>query len=250
MNINSDLALRAVINSASLNWVESPLPGITRRMLERDGGEIARRATTIVRYEAGSSFTEHTHSLGEEFIVLDGVFSDESGDYKTGMYVRNPPASRHRPFTREGCQIFVKLGQCSFADSHFVRIDTRTAAWLPTELDGQWVMPLYRRDGGDPEYVALVKWLPDVHIKQHDHQNGEEIFVLEGSFGDEFGRYPQGTWLRNPAGSSHQPYSVDGCVLYTWLKFTEPKLTEPKQIVSLNCAIPNSRGIINELITL
>lgn len=214
MNFNSNLTQRAIVDSASLSWLESPSPGISRRMLERDGGEMASRATTIVSYEAGSSFTEHTHDLGEEFIVLDGVFSDESGDYSAGMYVRNPPGSRHRPFTREGCQIFVKLRQFSLADSNVVRTDTRTAAWLPTDLEGQWVMPLYRRDGTDPEYVALVKWSPGVHVKQHGHQNGEEVFVLEGSFGDEFGRYPQGTWLRNPAGSSHQPYSVDGCVLY------------------------------------
>ena len=214
MKLNNDLAQRAIVDSASLSWVESPSSGIARRMLERDGGEMAQRATTIVRYQPGSSFAEHTHDLGEEFIVLNGVFSDESGDYGARMYVRNPPGSRHRPFTREGCQIFVKLRQFSPTDSNVVRIDTQATAWIQTELEGQWVMPLYRRDGSDPEYVSLLKWSPGVRLKQHEHPVGEEVLVLEGSFADEYGRYPKGTWLRNPVGSSHQPYSVDGCVLY------------------------------------
>ena len=214
MKLNSDLMQRAMVDSASLSWLASPSSGIARRMLERDGGEMAHRATTIVRYQSGSSFSEHTHDLGEEFIVLDGVFSDESGDYGAGMYVRNPPGSRHRPFTREGCQIFVKLRQFSPTDSNVVRIDTQATAWLQTELEGQWVMPLYRRDGSDPEYVSLLKCSPGVRFKRHGHPGGEELLVLEGSLADEYGHYPKGTWLRNPAGSSHQPYSLDGCILY------------------------------------
>ncbi|MBQ0719292.1 MAG: cupin domain-containing protein [Gammaproteobacteria bacterium] len=214
MKLNNALDKRALMYSAALTWLDSPMPGVARRMLEREGGEMASRATTLVRYEAGSSFSAHSHDLGEEFMVLEGVFSDESGDYGEGMYVRNPPGSSHRPFTRKGCEIFVKLRQFSPDDSNVVRVDTQTSAWLPTAIEGQWVMPLYRRDGSDPEYVSLLKWSPGVQLKGHDHQGGEEVFVLKGSFGDEQGLYPQGTWLRNPAGSSHQPYSPNGCVLY------------------------------------
>jgi anti-sigma factor ChrR (cupin superfamily) len=43
--------------------------------------------------------------------VLEGTFSDEQGDYPAGSYVRNPVGSRHAPFSREGCTIFVKLHQ-------------------------------------------------------------------------------------------------------------------------------------------
>jgi anti-sigma factor ChrR (cupin superfamily) len=43
---------------------------------------------------------------------------------------------------------------------------------------------------------------------------GEEILVLEGTFQDEFGDYPEGTWLRNPHMSSHQPFSREGCLIY------------------------------------
>lgn len=214
MKINANLSKRALMYSQSLAWVDSPMAGVQRRMLERDGGEMAFRATTVVRYQAGACFSPHSHDLGEEFLVLDGVFSDESGDYGRGMYVRNPPGSRHQPFTREGCTIFVKLRQFAPHDRHVVRVDTLRAAWLPTAHEGVWIMPLYRRDEHDAEYVFLLKWSADADIEPHQHPGGEEVFVLQGSFADEHATYPQGAWLRNPAGSHHRPYTREGCVMY------------------------------------
>jgi len=58
----------------------SPIPGVDRRMLDRIGDAVAR-ATSIVRYAPHSHFSAHTHGGGEEFLVLDGVFQDEHGDY-------------------------------------------------------------------------------------------------------------------------------------------------------------------------
>src|SRR6267154_2567497 len=100
--LNHDLAAAAIVDSNVLAWTPSPLPGVERRFLERDGGEIAR-ATSIVRYAPGGAFSPHVHDKGEEYLVLSGVFSDESGDFAQGTYVRNPPGSRHAPFTRDGC---------------------------------------------------------------------------------------------------------------------------------------------------
>ena len=51
------------------------------------------------------------HGGGEEFLVLEGVFQDEHGDYPAGSYVRNPPTTRHTPGSEPGCVIFVKLWQ-------------------------------------------------------------------------------------------------------------------------------------------
>ena len=74
MQINADLARRAVVHSEDLPWSPSPLPGVERRMLDRDGGEVAR-ATSLVRYARGSTFSSHRHDLGEEFLVLEGGLS-------------------------------------------------------------------------------------------------------------------------------------------------------------------------------
>jgi anti-sigma factor ChrR (cupin superfamily) len=210
MNIHADLGQRAVVDSERLPWVDSPLPGVQRRMLERDGAEVAR-ATSIVRYAPGSSFAPHTHGGGEEFLVLDGVFSDESGDFGAGMYVRNPPGSSHTPSSAPGCTIFVKLRQMQPEDQAVVRVDTSRAAWQPGASPGLSELPLYERGA---ERVRLVRLAPGTRVPRHEHPGGEEILVLAGSFEDEHGHYGKGTWLRNPAGTGHGAFSPDGCTFY------------------------------------
>ncbi len=210
MKINADLNRRAVVNSEDLDWVDSPLAGVARRMLERDGAE-SGRATTIVRYAPGSHFSSHVHTGGEEYLVLDGVFSDETGDFGPGTYVRNPVGSRHRPHSEDGCVIFVKLWQMEPDDQEFVRIDTAKAEWLRGPVDGVSFMPLHRRG---LEEVSLVKAAPGTNFARHSHDQGEEILVLDGVIEDEHGRYPKGTWVRSPPRSAHTPFSTEGATLY------------------------------------
>ena len=110
MKLHADLNRKAVVHAAQLDWLASPIAGVERRMLHRVGQEVAQ-ATTIVRYAPGSHFSAHTHNGGEEFLVLEGVFQDEHGDYPAGSYIRNPPQSQHTPGSAQGCTIFVKLWQ-------------------------------------------------------------------------------------------------------------------------------------------
>ncbi|MEB3233417.1 MAG: cupin domain-containing protein [Leptolyngbyaceae bacterium] len=209
MQLNADLTQRVVIDTAALPWQDSPIAGVQRRMLDRDGAEVAR-ATSIVRYAPGSRFSAHTHGGGEEFLVLEGTFSDEHGDYGPGTYVRNPVGSRHTPYSESGCTILVKLWQMDPQDQQQVTIDTRKTPWFPGLVPGLEVMPLH---SFGPENVALVKWAPGTRFQRHQHWGGEEILVLEGVFEDEQGRYPQGAWLRNPSMSVHTPFSETGCVI-------------------------------------
>ena len=210
MRLNADFDRRVVIRPEDRAWVASPMPGVERQMLDRIGDEVAR-ATTIVRFAPNSSFEPHGHELGEEYLVLDGVFSDESGDYSAGHYVRNPPGSSHTPFTREGATIFVKLRQFDPMDLAPKSIDTRKADFSPGLVDGLSVLPLHN---AGTEGVALVKWEPGTRFNRHRHWGGEEILVLDGTFQDELGDYPKGTWLRNPHLSEHTPFSEDGCLIY------------------------------------
>ena len=122
MELNADFAQRVVVHSEDLDWQASPMAGVSRRMLDRIGGEVAR-ATSIVRYDPGSKFSPHVHTGGEEFLVLDGVFQDEHGDFPAGSYIRNPPQSRHTPGSEPGCTILVKLWQFDPEDRTHVRID-------------------------------------------------------------------------------------------------------------------------------
>lgn len=210
MKINADLTQRVVIDSSQQPWVDSPMAGVQRRMLERDGKEVAR-ATSLVRYAPESYFSAHTHGGGEEFLVLSGTFSDEHGDYPAGTYVRNPVGSKHTPSSADGCIIWVKLWQMSPDDQKQVVIDTTQNYWQPGLVEGLEVMPLHNYG---TENVALVKWAPGTIFQRHSHFGGEEIYVLEGVFEDEHGTYPQGTWIRNPHGSIHTPFSKEGCLIY------------------------------------
>lgn len=210
MKLHTDFSQRVVVSSQDLPWVDSPMPGVQRRMLERDGEEVAR-ATSIVRYAPNSYFSAHTHKGGEEFFVLDGVFSDEYGNYPAGTYIRNPVGSKHTPFSKAGCTILVKLWQMQAHDQQRIAIDTTKASWMPGLVNGLQVMPLHVYG---TEQVALVKWAPGTQFQHHSHWGGEEIFVLDGVFEDEFGTYPKGTWIRNPNGSRHTPFSRSGCLIY------------------------------------
>ena len=223
MELFADLNARVVLDTTELPWSPSPLPGVERRLLDRSGGEVAR-ATSIVRYAPGSSFAAHSHAGGEEILVLEGTFSDETGDHPAGTYLRNPPGSSHAPFSTEGCTILVKLRQMHQADQACVRIQTRQSAWLPGLVPGLAVMPLHQFGS---EQVALVRWAPGTVFQPHRHLGGEEILVLEGVFQDEAGTYPAGSWLRNPPGSFHSPWSDQGCTI--WVKTGHLPITEPPQ---------------------
>jgi anti-sigma factor ChrR (cupin superfamily) len=211
MNIHSDLSERIVLHTDRLAWHASPIQGVVRQMLDRVGEEIAR-ATSVVRYAPNTVFTPHTHDGGEEILVLDGCFSDESGDYPAGTYLRNPPGSRHVPFSTDGCTLFVKLRQFAQNDSQALRLNTRATDWYPGLVPGLSVMPLHEHDGVS---TALVRWAPNTVFNPHVHPGGEEIYVLDGVFHDEFGVYPKGSWIRSPRYSKHAPFTKEeGALIY------------------------------------
>ncbi|MHA7773745.1 cupin domain-containing protein [Roseibium sp. M-1] len=206
MQIHADLTQPAIVDSATLDWVPSPMAGVERRMLERDGGEVAR-ATSLVRYAPGSAFSAHKHEMGEEFLVLDGVFSDESGDFPKGMYVRNPPGSSHVPSSEPGAVILVKLRQMQPTDDAFVRINTLDPAGWQNGRAGEHILPLFI---SPDEEVVMLDWERGAAFDTQAFPGGVEYFVVEGSFSDESGRHDQGTWLRLPPGSRQRVSTTQG----------------------------------------
>lgn len=209
--LNLDFSKHIVIDTNKMGWVTSPSAGVERKPLARAEQERGH-ATSIVRYEKGASFDQHSHPLGEEILVLEGVFSDESGDYGKGSYLRNPPGSFHSPYSKEGCVLFVKLHQFNERDTKQVAINTEKTAWLPG-IGGLQVMPLHEFEH---EHVALVKWPAGEVFQPHQHFGGEEILVLSGVFQDEHGSYPANTWLRSPHMSGHCPFVEEETLI--WVK--------------------------------
>jgi anti-sigma factor ChrR (cupin superfamily) len=209
--LNMDFTRPVAIDTQGAEWQASPMPGVWRKPLAREDAECGH-ATSIVRYEPGASFSEHGHPLGEEILVLDGVFSDHTGNYSAGTYFRNPEGFRHAPFSKEGCVLLVKLHQFQAGDDAHVIIDTHATPWLPGH-GGLRVMPLHQHVG---EHVALVHWPANERFQRHTHVGGEEIYVISGEFIDEHGRYPAGTWIRSPHMSVHDPYVEQETVI--WVK--------------------------------
>ena len=195
MEINADFSSKVIVHSDQLDWLPSPMKGVDRRMLDRIGGEVAR-ATSIVRYVPGSKFSAHTHTGGEEFIVLDGVFQDEHGDFPKGTYVRNPPTTAHTPGSEQGCTIFVKLWQFDMDD----RTQFRKAMSdeLGPSVEGVATALLHE----DPREIVTYSHVDAGAAFHSDATGGIELLVIDGSLsvaGEALGKE---AWLRLPDGEA------------------------------------------------
>jgi len=183
MKLNADFDVPAIVHAAKEPWVTSPTAGVERRMLFRIGDEKAR-ATSIVRYARNSHFPAHGHPGGEEILVLDGVFQDESGDYPAGSYMRNPPESGHRPGSEQGCVIFVKLWQFRRDDREYVQL---------RNADG-----ILFDNGHEQVRIEIWPTNQDIELANPD---GLELLVLEGSFSHARESFARHSWLRLPGGT-------------------------------------------------
>lgn len=194
-------------------WTASPSPGVWRKRVHRVGPAESGQVTSVVRYDAGSKFPAHEHPDGEEILVLEGVFTDERGDWPAGSFMLNPEGFRHAPSSLDGCVIFVKLRQFPGRDRRGVALDTKALDWRPGDVDGATIKPLYSQNGFD-DVMRLERWAAGFGPTPRTYPGGAELFVLDGECSDESGRYTAGDWLRLPAGASHRGTSARGCTLY------------------------------------
>lgn len=193
-DVNADFSRPTWLEPAAFEWRPSPQAGVERVMLDRVGDEVAV-ATSLVRYAPASRFPAHDHALGEEYLVLEGEFADEHGRYGPGTYVRNPPGSRHMPFSDPGCVIWVKLRQ-------FYPEDQRQlveALDLPIPAQGHSARELHRfRD----EVVTGLGVQTDAELALPAVDRVQELFVIEGEVVWEGRRLETRGWLRLPAGEA------------------------------------------------
>lgn len=192
MKIRSDRSQPAVVDAAQEPWAPSPEPGVDRIMLERDGGEVAI-ATSLVRYAPGAHFAAHWHEMGEEFLVLDGVFEDEHGAYPSGSYVRNPWGTRHAPRAPDGCTIFVKLRQMPREDR--VRLVEYGVDRDPPAGPGAHERTLHRTRFEQ----VVVGWAPaGTELLFAAEEGAFEVLLLEGQITGGGQVHGPRTWIRDP----------------------------------------------------
>ncbi|WP_109353984.1 cupin domain-containing protein [Sphingorhabdus sp. EL138] len=225
MELNADFTARARVFNRSNAWQSSPSAGVDRKMLDRIGDEVAR-ATTIVRYAPNSHFPRHTHTGGEEFIVLDGVFQDEHGDFPAGSYIRNPPTSSHRPGSKPGCTIFVKLWQFDMEDRNSVKLHMDDIVSIDDVSRNGVSSGMLHKD--DRETVVREIWQPDIEAMV-DTNGGAEILILSGSVTENEEKFGVHDWLRLPDGYEGKlTAGLSGATL--WVKYGNLRFATPPAI--------------------
>jgi len=231
MKIAADFSQREIVHSTTQPWLDSPMAGVARRPLDRVGDEVAR-ATTVVRYAPGSQFSPHLHAGGEEFVVLEGVFQDEYGDYPTGSYVRNPPQSSHTPGSASGCVILVKLWQFQPEDRTPVTLNINSLA-KSSNVDNQYysVNTLFK---DEHEHVSLITAQPNTTMDLSP-EGGAELFMLEGQAQEQQDLLVKHSWLRIPIGYPIR-LKTDGSGAKIWMKTGHLKDVE-QQIQRVNATI-------------
>jgi anti-sigma factor ChrR (cupin superfamily) len=211
--LNGNMRIRAVMDTREMDWTPSPAGTVLRKRLHLVGEVESGQVTSFVRYLPGSSFPEHDHPEGEEIFVIKGTFSDHVGDAHEGTHLLNPEGFRHAPHSEPGCLILVKLRQYAGEGRGFRRTQTRDMAWATTPLSGIEQKILFE-DDRFPDTTRLERWAPGAAPGPREFPGGVEIYVIEGAFEDDLGRYPGGTWLRLPAGSTLDAISENGCLAY------------------------------------
>lgn len=210
--VRADFSQTETVPLDRLEWIDSPLQGVRRKPLDRIGGEVAR-ATTVVEYAPGSAFSAHRHELGEEFLVLDGVFEDEHGNYPAGTYVRNPPGSRHVPRSEDGCVIFVKLRQMGLDEKGRVVVRPEVGGWQDAGV-GHHRRVLFE-DVAGPERVSLERLDAGARAVLEASAPGIEILLLEGTLDVGGEQLSARAWYRSAA-SKVEVASPQGALF--WMK--------------------------------
>jgi quercetin dioxygenase-like cupin family protein len=121
-------------------------------------------------------------------------------------------------------------------------VDGGSLPWMASPEPGVERRMLER--AGDEVAIAtsIVRYGAGTRFPSHVHSQGEEFLVLSGTFSDQHGDYPAGTYVRNPPGSAHAPRSEAGCVIF--VKLRQMGAGEPETVRSY----PASRSRVTNLV--
>lgn len=208
--LHMDFDQRVVILVDQQEWLPGSYEGESRIFLEREDTD-PEHQTLVIEYLANFSADRPRVCVnGEEIFVLRGSFADEHGNYPAGSYIRNPANFQYTPTSKDGCTVFIKLNQFALGDNERKVINTNQQEWSPGH-GGLKVMSLHQYGQSG---TALVTWPANEKFQPHYHHGGEEVFVLSGTFKDEHGEYPTGTWMRNGHLSQHHPWVDEETVIF------------------------------------
>ncbi|CAD7923683.1 unnamed protein product [Amoebophrya sp. A120] len=238
MQLNTEKTKTVLVRTSDQEWLTTSLSsGVARRLIERKGGDIAR-ATTVVKFGPDQTFPPHTHTGGEEFIVLDGHWRDKYGVFPKYTYIRNFIGSEHAPFIgSDGCKIMVKLCQMHPTGGKPAK-EPEHKAWTGltaakvkaegkqvAEIGGACVyheLELFSNGLETVKIMVLPKGQTSIHLPVP--KNGQELFVVDGKMNSSLGEHNVDSWARlteeklGKGGKLKVNTSASPCDVYLWSK--------------------------------
>ncbi|MBL4688261.1 MAG: cupin domain-containing protein [Nannocystaceae bacterium] len=187
--------------SPELAWTPTDTSGVHKKLLLGAGDE-STHEVSILRLEGGARLTDFPAGWGIELIVLEGVWQLPEGPLEAQGYSRRPSAHANAGITPTGCTLYVRSGPFAAGDHELVHTPTNKQVWHP----GHGNLRVSSLSSVESDGSAFVHWPAGERFVHHQHWGGEEVFVVSGTFRDEHGVYPQGTWTQTPHLSAHHPW--------------------------------------------
>jgi len=194
--------------TSELTWTVTGTPGVEKKLLVA-GNEPGAHEVSILRLEPGARLPSLREGWGIEVVVLKGSWQLPEGTLEENGYSRRPPGEAGAGSTGTGCTLYVRSGP--FADDQdLVHSQAGAEPWFA----GHGNLRVKSLHSMGDEGTALVLWPAGERFIPHQHWGGEEIFVLSGTFRDEHGTYPKGTWIQSPHLSTHHPFVEEETVIF------------------------------------
>jgi hypothetical protein len=212
-SVNADLTKFVVIHADEMAWQATGRDGIFCKMFERVTELDLARQTGLYKLDPGASFAPETLDERVELFVIYGKLSDGDTEIGKHTYHRLPPGTKARIHSDSGCVVFIRRRQGRGGGGVIFTADaTIEDNFEPWGERGSEKIPL--EDPAEPLVGAWMgRMIPDLHIPNHGHDGGEEIFILEGVIEDEYCAAGPRTWMRFPLGFRHAPFSQHSDVL-------------------------------------
>lgn len=198
--MNNDYSKRVVLNEKELEYISNSNNTILKKLLSQKENQ----ETAILEMPKNSQLNSNEKFNNVEILVLDGIYINEFGAHPKGTYLKLSNENELHVKTTSGCKIFRKINY--FENSEKLIINTTSTPWQQGHGNLK-VMPLDSQS-------ALVLWPKNEKFIPHSHWGGEEIFVVYGKFMDEYGVYPQNSWIRSPHRSFHTPFVEEETLIY------------------------------------
>ena len=195
--------------TSELAWTATGTPGVEKKVLVARN-ESGMHEVSILRLGPGARLPSLHQGWGIEVVVLEGAWQLPEGTLGENGYSRRPPGEMDAGSTETGCTLYVRSGPFAEDDQELVHLQAGEEPWLAGQGNLR-VKPLHSMGSGG---TALVHWPAGERFIRHQHWGGEEIFVLSGTFRDEHGTYPKGTWIQSPHLSTHHPFVEEETVIF------------------------------------